>query len=109
MGYTLDFTVDTPDNTYKVPLEGVLYNIRLRWNTLSEAWHMSIGPAGGDYVVQVKVRSAVDFFNKYRATDGLPPGIFTLVDTEKTYGRPSIDNIGKGKRFQFFYRESTEI
>lgn len=109
MSFYLDFPLDAPDCSYKVALEGILYNFRFRWNTLSEAWHCYVGQAGEDYALQIKVRTGKDIFADYAATAGVPPGLLLLVDLQKDYGRPSIDNIGTGKRFQFVYIETTEL
>lgn len=104
--FYIDVDLTNPDVVYKVALEGVLYSLRFRWNTISEAWQLSVGSAGGEYVVQIKLRCGPELLERYKATSGVPPGYLYLLDTEKTYGRPGRYNLGEGLRFQLFYVNS---
>ena len=98
----------TADFKYTVDLEGQAYDIRWRWNSRSESWFLYIGFAGRQYVLKTRVTTNWNLLNNYSTVEGLPPGSLYLVDIEKSYGRPSFDNVGIDKRFQLIYFRSTE-
>jgi len=98
---------DTVDFKYRTNLEGSAYDIRTRWNSRSQSWFIYIGPTGRDPVLKTRLTTNQNVLASY-SNQSLPPGKLYLLDIEKTYGRPSVDDIGFNKRFRLLYINSDE-
>lgn len=96
-------TEEYPDQTYTVTLDGVDYDIRLRWNTRDESWQMLLGLSGDDPSITFKVTNGLDLLLPYKHLDTVPDGQLYLVDTVKMNGRPGYTNTGLEKRFALVY------
>lgn len=99
---------DTPDFRYRVDLEGQGYDIRLRWNSRSQSWYIYIGFTGEEPAVKTRLVNGYNLLEPYRGVEGAPPGNLYVVDIEKAYGRPSLDDVGLEQRFRLLYVRSTE-
>jgi len=93
---------EATDYQYRISLEGTGYDIRTRWNPRSEYWSVSIGPTGEPPAITTKALVGRDLLGNY-AVSGLPPGKLYVVDIEKGFGRPSVDDFGLGRRFRLLY------
>lgn len=98
---------DTVDFKYRVNLEGVAYDIRTRWNSRSESWFLYIGPTGRDPALKTRITTNQNLLSSY-TNNNLPSGKLYLLDVEKTFGRPSVDDVGLNKRFRLLYLNSDE-
>lgn len=96
-------TEEYPDQTYTVTLDGVDYDIRLRWNTRDESWQMFIGLSGDPATVTFKVVNGLDLLAPYRHLEAIPDGQLYLVDNVKVNGRPGFSDTGIDKRFSLVY------
>ncbi|WNL63486.1 hypothetical protein [Citrobacter phage Tr1] len=96
-------TEEYPDQTYTVTLDGVDYDIRLRWNTRDVAWQMFVGLSGDAPSVTFKVTNGLDLLLPYKYLDSVPDGQLFLVDTVKMNGRPGYYDTGLEKRFALVY------
>lgn len=106
--FSLNINLDYPDQEHKVSLDGSVYSLRFRWNTLSECWHCYIGKIGGDFIAKFKLTVARDLLEAYRQIDGVPNGMLLLLDVEKTTGRCGRFDVGVGRRFQLVYLTEEE-
>ena len=99
-------TEEYPDQTYTVTLDGVDYDIRLRWNTRDESWQMQLGLSGDEPSVTFKVTNGLDLLLPYKYMEAVPDGQLYLVDTVKINGRPGYYDTGLEKRFALVYIDS---
>ena len=99
-------TDEYPDQTYTVTLDGVDYDIRLRWNTRDESWQMLLGLSGDEPSITFKVTNGLDLLLPYKYMEAVPNGELYLVDTVKINGRPNYDDTGIDKRFVLVYIDS---
>lgn len=99
-------TDEYPDQTYTVTLDGVDYDIRLRWNTRDESWQMLLGLSGDEPSITFKVTNGLDLLLPYKYMEAVPDGELYLVDTVKINGRPNYDDTGVDKRFVLVYIDS---
>lgn len=97
-----------PDVEYTTTLEGQGYDIRLRWNNRSKSWFLYIGITGSTPILKTRLTTNTNLLANYKGNPLLPQGSLYVLDTEKVFGRPSIDNLGIGRRFQLVYYRSTE-
>lgn len=96
-------TEQYPDQTYTATLDGVDYDIRLRWNTRDSSWQMFIGISGSEPSATFKVVNGLDLLLPYKYLEGVPDGQLYLVDTVKMNGRPGYTDTGLDKRFALVY------
>ncbi|EPU2171380.1 phage baseplate plug family protein [Shigella sonnei] len=96
-------TEEYPDQTYTVTLDGVDYDIRLRWNTRDESWQCQIGLSGDDPSISFKVTNGLDLLKPYKYLESVPDGQLYIVDTVKINGRPGYTTTGRDKRFVLVY------
>lgn len=99
-------TEEYPDQTYTVTLDGVDYDIRLRWNTRDESWQCLLGLSGDPPSITFKITNGLDLLKPYKHLDSVPDGQLYLVDTVKINGRPGYTNTGIDKRFALVYIDS---
>lgn len=99
-------TDEYPDQTYTVTLDGVDYDIRLRWNSRDESWQMLLGLSGDEPSITFKVTNGLDLLLPYKYMEAVPDGELYLVDTVKINGRPNYDDTGIDKRFVLVYIDS---
>lgn len=100
---------NTADSVLRVNLEGRAYDIRYRWNNLSECWYIYLGFSGEEPIFKTKLLVGFNILAPYRAIPGVPKGALYLVDTLKEYGRPSKNDIGIDKRFKIVYISKREL
>ena len=108
MPYYLPHVGATPDEIFTTALEGVKYQIRLRWNTRDEAWYIYIGYEGIEPKFTSKFCAGMNILRGYQATEGVPEGAIILADSEAIYGRPSRNDTGIDKRFKILYLTKEE-
>ena len=108
MPYNLPHIGNSADESFYVNLEGVKYEIRMRWNTRDEAWWCYIGYEGLDATLITKFTAGANILLPYRAREGVPSGALFLNDTESIVGRPSRDDTGINKRFKMLYLTQDE-
>ena len=100
---------NTADSVLRVNLEGQAYDIRYRWNNLSECWYMYLGFSGEEPIFKTKLLAGFNLLAPYRAIRGVPKGALYVIDTLKEYGRPGRDNIGIDERFKIVYISTREL
>lgn len=101
MALVLITTSPYPDTTQDVELDGVVYNLRIRWSQRAECWHMDIRDAEGDAILLgVKMVTLYPLLKNYRHL-GVPAGEFFFVDNKDESARPTLE--GMGDRFKLLY------
>ena len=101
-------TDDYTDQTSTVTLDGVDYDIRLRWNTRDESWQVIMGLSGEDAVATFKATNGIDLLRPYKYLEGIPDGQLYIIDDVAINGRPAFGETGSSKRFRFAYIDSVE-
>lgn len=96
-------TEEYPDQTYTVTLDGVDYDIRLRWNTRDESWQVQLGVSGEDPIITFKATNGLDLLKPYKHLEEVPDGQLYMIDTVKINGRPGYYDTGLDKRFALVY------
>lgn len=91
----------------QVTLDGVLYTLRVRWNTRLSAWFLEIYDLADVLLVPPRrcvVGSAM--FNAFRYIVGAPPGNAIAFDTVQRQIDPGFDDFGT--RVLLIYREAVD-
>ena len=101
-------TDDYTDQTSTVTLDGVDYDIRLRWNTRDESWQVIMGLSGEDAVATFKATNGIDLLRPYKYLEGIPDGQLYIIDDVAVNGRPAFGETGSSKRFRFAYIDNVE-
>ncbi len=88
---------NVPDQVMTVgPLDGASYQLRIRWN-MRGGWTMSCADEAGDPIFGLRGMFVdVDFFERVRADDRVPPGILTLVDLTGQGRKPGYLDLCSG-------------
>jgi len=94
------------DQIYTVTLDGVDYDVRLRWNTRDESWQVFFGLSGEDPVITFKATNGLDLLAPYKYLEEVPNGGLYFVDTVKINGRPDYYNSGVDNRYCLVYVDS---
>jgi len=101
-------TLQHTDHTYTVTLDGVDYDIRIRWNTRDESWQLFFGPSGDEAVITFKATNGLDLLAPYKYLEGVPDGQLYIVDTVKINGRPDFYSTGIDKRYCLMYVDAVQ-
>lgn len=102
-------TTDTDtDQEFTATLDGVDYDLRLRWNTRDESWQVIIGLSGEDPSVTFKATNGLDLLKPYKYLEGVPDGALYIIDTVAINGRPSFGDTGISQRFRLAYKDALE-
>ena len=101
-------TDDYTDQTSTVTLDGVDYDIRLRWNTRDESWQVIMGLSGENASATFKATNGIDLLRPYKYLEGVPDGELYIIDEVAINGRPAFGETGSDKRFRFSYIDSVE-
>lgn len=80
MQRTFDFEIDgTPDQSFRIVLDSVTYEVRFQWNERDESWLFMIGDVGTDPTVTMKLTVMTDLLAPYRYMDNIPQGNLYLL------------------------------
>lgn len=107
---TFDFELGGyPDETFRVVLDSVTYELRFMWNERDESWFMSFGDVGAQRpTITSKLTCYSDILAAYRYLDNIPNGnlyLWPLADIRTRAGR---FNIGPLKGVQMTYSSLIE-
>lgn len=107
---TFDFELGGyPDETFRVVLDSVTYELRFMWNERDESWFMSFGDVGAQRpTITSKLTCYSDILAAYRHLDNIPNGnlyLWPLADIRTRAGR---FNIGPLKGVQMTYSSLIE-
>lgn len=91
---TFDFELTGyPDESFRVVLDSVTYELRFMWNERDESWFFSLGDVGADPTITTKLTCYSDILAPYRYMENVPQGniyLFPLRDVRHRAGRYNI-------------------
>lgn len=92
---TFDFELSGyPDETFRVVLDSVTYELRFMWNERDESWFFSLGDVGAQFpTITTKLTCYSDILAPYRYLDNVPDGnlyLWPLGDVRHRAGRFNI-------------------
>lgn len=106
---TFDFELDGyPDQTFRVVLDSVTYEVRFQWNERDESWQFSIGDVGTDPTVTCKLSCFVEILAPYRYKENIPQGNLVLFPLRDIQARVGRYNIGVLTAIQMVYASRDE-
>lgn len=107
---TFDFELSGyPDETFRVVLDSVTYELRFMWNERDESWFMSLGDVGAQRpTITSKLTSYSDILAPYRYLDNVPDGNLYLWPLGDIRTRAGRFNIGPLKGIQMTYSSLIE-
>lgn len=107
---TFDFELSGyPDETFRVVLDSVTYELRFMWNERDESWFMSLGDVGAQRpTITCKLTCYSDILAPYRYLDNVPDGNLYLWPLGDVRTRAGRFNIGPLKGVQMTYSSLIE-
>jgi hypothetical protein len=96
-------STSTTESDYRqiVPLSGVDYVMRLRWNGRDYRWYMSLETVAGEKVFS-GVRVVANYPLTYSGRDlPWPPGVL-MAYSEEDDADPGLDELGERVRLMYF-------
>lgn len=87
-------------------LDGIVYDLRFRWNTRDESWTVICSQSGGTPIFSTKARTNSVFNKIYKHRTNAPQGDLIIVDISGTNGRVDFDNFSLTGRFRLLYNTS---
>lgn len=107
---TFDFELSGyPDETFRVVLDSVTYELRFMWNERDESWFMSFGDVGAQRpTITTKLTCYSDILAPYRYLDNIPDGNLYLWPLADIRTRAERFNIGPLKGVQMTYSSRIE-
>lgn len=80
----------------KVTLEDIVYTLSFRWNARLEKWIMDIGDVSGEpLLVGLPLYEGIPLTRRFVGRiDGLPPGMFMVVDETGQNRDPDLETLG---------------
>lgn len=106
---TFDFELSGyPDESFRVVLDSVTYELRFMWNERDESWFMSLGDVGADPTITTKLTAYTDLLAPYRYLENVPDGNLVLSALRDVRERPGRFNIGPLKGIQMTYSSRRE-
>lgn len=106
---TFDFELSGyPDETFRVVLDSVTYELRFMWNERDESWFFSLGDVGADPTITTKLTCYSDLLAPYRYMENVPDGNLVLFPLRDIRHRAGRYNIGPLKGIQMAYASRLE-
>lgn len=91
----------------QIEIDGVIYIIKIQWNSLNEYWSMSIYNRNDDpLILGVKVVNNYDLLSQY-VIEGLPKGNLICQSVIDEWGK--IGRFDMGQKSDLFYYSQGEI
>lgn len=106
---TFDFELSGyPDETFRVVLDSITYELRFMWNERDESWFFSLGDVGADPTIITKLTCYSDILAPYRYMENVPAGNLVLFPLRDVRERPGRYNIGPLAGVQMAYASRLE-
>lgn len=87
-------TTPYPDTTQRVPLDGIVYTLRLYWSQRCSSWHMDMSDVDGLPIVSgVRLVTAFPLLYRFRYLP-VPPGEMYFLDLRDQAGEPTLEDMG---------------
>ena len=106
---TFDFEISGyPDESFRVVLDSVTYELRFVWNERDESWFFSLGDVGTEPTITTKLTCYTDILAPYRYRDNVPDGNILLFPLRNITDRAGRYNIGPLSGVQMVYASRAE-
>lgn len=106
---TFDFELSGyPDETFRVVLDSVTYELRFVWNERDESWQFSLGDIGAEPTITTKLTCYTNLLAPYRYLDNVPNGNIFIFPLREVYNRVGRYDIGPLKGIQMAYASRAE-
>jgi hypothetical protein len=84
-----------PNHSFRVSLDGVVFEVHLRWNQRSATWQMTLYSAAGDVVLgSRRLLPGWSLIGRLRGRAGLPAGDLVPYDTTGSNVPPAQEDLG---------------
>lgn len=101
--------VNEENYSLQVDLDGVNYELSLRWNERSEAWFMAMALTDGTKLVSgIKLTTRTPLFTWFTSLDA-PLGRLVIFDSSGTDEDPGLYDLGIDRRCQLVYATEAEF
>lgn len=97
-----------PDQTMRVVLDSITYEMRFQWNERDESWLVYFGDVGAEPTISFKLTAFVDLFAPYRYMDNIPDGRLMVISFTEYKKRVGRYNIGFLSELQLAYASRDE-
>ena len=96
------------DQTMRVVLDSVTYEMRFQWNERDESWLVSFGDVGSNPTITFKLTSFIDVFEPFSYLDEIPNGTLIVYSFSQSTKRVGRYNIGFLSDLQLLYSSPDE-
>ena len=96
------------DQTMRVVLDSVTYEMRFQWNERDESWLVSLGDVGATPTLSFKLTTVIDILAPFRYLDNVPNGKLVVFSFEQSTKRVGRYNIGFLSDLQLLYSSPEE-
>lgn len=96
------------DQTMRVVLDSVTYDMRFQWNERDESWLVSLGDVGSDPTITFKMTAFVDLLAPFNYLDELPNGQLIVYSFKESTKRVGRYNVGFLSDLQLLYSSPDE-
>lgn len=98
-----------PLQQFQVELDGVLFEVLLRWNERAPAWVMTLrDSAGTTLAAGVRVCLGAELLPTPRPA-GFPPGQLLVVSMDDTGVEPGLEDFSATARTRLVYLDAAEV
>ena len=98
----------TANETHRVSLNNILYDLTYRYNTRDKRWRISLALQGETFVSGIKVMENQLLLGQFLLTDYISGEI--MCARNKDDGQPvGRDNLGVGKAYELLYLTQEEV
>lgn len=97
-----------PDQTVKVPINGITYNIRWLWAERGNAWSFSIADADGPILDGVRVALNVDLLNN-TADPRKPNGMIIAIAADGHEADPGKDDLSEDGKVKIVFIDQVDV
>lgn len=97
-----------PDQTMRVVLDSVTYEMRFQWNERDESWLVYFGDVGSEPTVSFKLTAFVDVLQPFQYLENIPNGRLMVISYTSFRKRVGRYNIGFLSELQLFYASQDE-
>ena len=91
----------------RIELDGILFNLKIYWNTMNDAWFMDIYQNDTLVFAGLKLVKEIRLLNEYAIEE--IPGDFILYDTENLTDGLRVDFDNLGTRYLLIYLTEDEL
>jgi len=102
--------LDLSSFTQQVPMDGILFNLKIVWNTRGEFWTLSIRGTDDIPIVNgIKMVLGFALLNGYRHITALPPGDIFVSDPTENVVRPGRKDFFEPRKLELIYATEAEL